>query len=123
MVLGLAIAQVMAFASIQYERGLALRTLMMTGVELDIASSVAILNRLPADERAAWLDRLERPNYRFALSGQADGAPPQTASLREFAEAIVRALRPFQVTQLSQVHGRQTCTQNIGPCKTSICRT
>jgi len=102
-VVGLAVAQVLAFASIQYERGLALRALMMTGVELDIASSVAILNRLPAAERAAWLERLERPNYRFALSGQVDGAAPQTTQLREFADAIMAALRPFKVTQLAQL--------------------
>ncbi len=102
-VVGLAFAQVLAFASIQYERGLALRALMMTGVELDIASSVAILNRLPAAERAAWLERLERPNYRFTLAGHVEGTPPQAAPLREFTDAIVLALRPFKVTQLAQL--------------------
>ena len=114
-VVGLAFAQVLAFASIQYERGLALRALMMTGIELDIASSVAILNRLPSAERAAWLERLERPNYRFALSGQVEGAPPQSTLLREFADAIVLALRPFKVTQLAQLpSARETVMMRVG---------
>ena len=113
-VVGLAATQLLAFASIQYERGLALRALMMTGIELDIASSVAILNRLPADERAAWLERLERPNYRFALSGLVEGAAPQSPLLREFAEALVAALRPFKVTQLAQVaSARETVLMQV----------
>ena len=113
-VVGLAATQLLAFASIQYERGVALRALMMTGIELDIASSVAILNRLPADERAAWLERLERPNYRFALSGRVEGAPPQAAPLREFAEAIVLALRPFKVAQLAQLaSARETVLMQV----------
>ena len=41
------IAQGLAFASIRYERDLALRELMMTGIEHDIASSVAILDPAP----------------------------------------------------------------------------
>ena len=44
-VVGLAIAQLLTFAAIRYERGMALRHLMMTGIERDIASSIAILDR------------------------------------------------------------------------------
>src|ERR1700742_3143791 len=75
-VVGMAVVQLLAFASIRYERGLALKELMMLGIERDIASSVAILDRLPAAERAAWLGRLERRNYRFELGGGVTGAPP-----------------------------------------------
>ncbi|ARN20208.1 ATP-binding protein [Piscinibacter gummiphilus] len=102
-VVGLAVAQLLAFASIRHERGQALRELMMTGVELDIASSVAILNRLPAPERAGWLDRLARPNYRFVLEGWVDGEPPASPVLRGFTEAIENALRPYPVTRVAQV--------------------
>ena len=52
-VVGLAVAQLLTFAAIRYERNLALRELMMIGIERDIASSVAILDRLPAAERAS----------------------------------------------------------------------
>ncbi len=102
-VVGLTIAQLLTFVAVRYERGLALRELMMTGVELDIASSVAILDRLPAAERSSWLSRLERPNYSFELSGEVHGAPPQTPALEDFADAITKALRPFPVTEIAQV--------------------
>lgn len=102
-VAGLVIAQLLAFASIRHERGLALRELMMTGIERDIASSLAILDRLNAAERASWLGRLERRNYRFALGGDVQGPPPHTATAREFAAAMVEALRPHHVLKVAQV--------------------
>lgn len=101
-VVGLAAAQGLAFASFHYERELTLRTLMMTGIELEIASSAAILNRLPASERGGWLRRLERPNYGFELKGDVQGEPPQSPGLRDFADTIVEALRPFPVVRLAQ---------------------
>ncbi|MFM9926878.1 ATP-binding protein [Variovorax sp. H27-G14] len=102
-VIGLAIAQLLTFMAIGYERGLAMRELMMTGIERDIASSVAILDRLPANERDAWLARLERRNYRFALGGTAQGTPPDTPALKQFATAITDAMRPFQTVKVAQV--------------------
>ncbi len=102
-VIGLAIAQVLTFAAIGYERGLAMRELMMTGIERDIASSVAILDRLPAGEREAWLARLERRNYRFSLGGTAQGMPPDTPTSKQFATTIADAMRPFQTVKVAQV--------------------
>ena len=102
-VLGLAIAQLLAFVSIRHERGLALRELMMAGIERDIASSLAILDRLNPDERGDWLARLERRNYRFAPGTDVQGPPPQTQSAREFAAAIVDALRPYEVMKVAQI--------------------
>jgi signal transduction histidine kinase len=102
MVVGLAIAQLLTFASIRYERGMALRELMMIGIERDIASSIAILDRLPAAERESWLGRLERRNYRFMLGGGVTGPAPGSALLQEFAAAIVNALHPFEVVKVAQ---------------------
>lgn len=101
-VVGLAIAQLLTFAAIRYERGMALRHLMMTGIERDIASSIAILNRLPAAERADWLARLERRNYRFMLGDGVSGPPPESTISQEFAAAIVNALHPFEVVKVVQ---------------------
>ena len=75
-VVGLAVAQVLTYVFIRYERGMALRELMMSGIERDIASSVAILDRLPAAERESWFGRLERRNYRFEA-----GTPVQGTAL------------------------------------------
>ena len=81
-VLGLALAQLLAFAAIRYERGQALQALMMDSVEREIATTVALLDRLPAAERPAWLPRLERRNYRLELAGPVDTPPPTDAALR-----------------------------------------
>jgi len=104
-VVGLAVAQGLAFASLLYERGVAMRELMMIGIERDLSSSIAILDRLRPEERTAWLDRLERRNYRFALGGAVEGRPPQSPGGRRFAEALVEALRPFQVRKVAQADG------------------
>jgi signal transduction histidine kinase len=48
-----------------------------------IAMAVAILDRVKPEERPAWLDRLARPTYRYALSdvlrdgGEIESAPPR----------------------------------------------
>jgi signal transduction histidine kinase len=102
-VIGLAIAQLLTFAAIRYERDMALRELMMIGIERDIASSVAILDRLPAAERPGWLDRLERRNYHFVLGGSAQGTAPWQPVLRDFAGAITEALHPFEIVKVGQV--------------------
>ncbi|RSZ39708.1 MULTISPECIES: ATP-binding protein [unclassified Variovorax] len=102
-VVGLAIAQLLTFAAIRYERGVAMRELMMIGIERDIASSVAILDRLPAAEREGWLARLERRNYHFALGGSAQGVPPDTPLSQQFATAITDAMRPFGIVKVGQV--------------------
>lgn len=102
-VVGLAIAQLLTFAAIRYERDMAMRELMMTGIERDIASSVSILDRLPAAERPAWLEKLERRNYRFVLGGMADGVPPRSLLSQQFATAIVEAMRPFEVVKVGEV--------------------
>ena len=101
-VVGLAIAQLLTFAAIRYERGMALRELMMTGIERDIASSIAILDRLPAAERGAWLGRLERRNYRFMLGGGVTGHEPAAPASAAFAAAIVNALHPFEVVKVAE---------------------
>ena len=99
-VVGLAIAQLLTFAAIRYERGMALRELMMTGIERDIASSVAILDRLPAAERDGWLGRLERRNYRFVLGGGVDGrtspTSPAVAAVRRRHRQCAASLRGRQ---------------------------
>jgi signal transduction histidine kinase len=100
-VVGLAIAQLLTFAAIRHERGMALRELMMLGIERDIASSIALLDRLPGPERHQWLDRLERRNYRFELGARATGSA--VAALepdsQRFVQAIVDAMRPFKVVR------------------------
>lgn len=110
MVLGIAIAQAMAYVAIRQERSMALRALMMSGVERDIATGVAVLDRLPAAERGAWLNRLERPNYRFALADEIDpqaGPVERTDFNGPFVDALTQAMRPFRIERAVQLGAKR----------------
>ncbi len=65
--LSLVLAHGLSFGLQTYERYSTARALMLSNFEQDIATAVAMLERLPAAERPAWLPRLERPNYRYQL--------------------------------------------------------
>jgi signal transduction histidine kinase len=67
LVCALLAAQAMTFGSIWYERSLASRSMMRAYLARDVASAIAMLERLDASERAGWLDRLGRNNYRYRL--------------------------------------------------------
>lgn len=68
---GLVAAQALTFGLLWYERMSASRTMMYAYMGRDVASSVAMLERLPAGEREAWLATLERRNYRYRLGAPA----------------------------------------------------
>jgi len=104
-VVGLAVAQAMTMAAVGYERGTVMRELMMTNIERDLASSIALLDRLPDAERAAWLARLSRPNYRFVLGAHAQGPAPFLPFTQRFWPKMARALQPFPVVAVAQVAG------------------
>jgi signal transduction histidine kinase len=64
---GLILAQALTFAAQYYERYESTKTAMLGNFEHDTATSIAILDRLPADERLAWTKRLQRRNYDYLL--------------------------------------------------------
>ncbi|WP_325470272.1 HAMP domain-containing sensor histidine kinase [Luteibacter sp.] len=69
---GLLLAHGMSFGLLFFERYQSAKTVMLNTLEHDVGSSVAILDRLPAGERPAWLGRLQRDTYRYILGpGQA----------------------------------------------------
>ncbi|MDY0416642.1 ATP-binding protein [Enterobacter sp. 170198] len=73
---GLLLANALSLTLVMIERMHSARTVMLGNLENDVATSVAILNRLPASERAAWLPRLERGNYRYILGTGEPGPAP-----------------------------------------------
>lgn len=92
--LGLALAHALTFVLAVTERGMAMRGAMVSYLASDVASSVAMLERLPADERSQWLQRLARRNYRFALA-EPMAAPQSTSTLAVLvARAVAAALPP-----------------------------
>ncbi|MDD0974633.1 ATP-binding protein [Pseudomonas fontis] len=72
---GLVLAYGLSFSFQFYERFQSARTMMLGNLEQDIATSIAILDRLPAAEREAWLPRLARRNFRFHLDSGLAGEP------------------------------------------------
>jgi signal transduction histidine kinase len=85
---GLAVAQGLSFWLTMTERDQATTNLMMGYVEREVASSVALLDRLPASQRAAWLPRLARRSYVFVLGPGIAGAAPDAALSERVAQSI-----------------------------------
>lgn len=103
--LGLAAAHVLTLGLVLRERGEASWSMMLGYLAKDVASSVAILDRLPAAERADWLDRIERRNYRYRLGLAPDGAPLNDPSLQHAAEAVAAALDPARAVTATSAPG------------------
>lgn len=75
---GLAAAYALSYGAVQHEKQRLVDSMMTGYVARDVASSLAILERVPAAERPAWLQRLSRPNYRFVLGAPAPAGVPFT---------------------------------------------
>jgi signal transduction histidine kinase len=100
---GLALAHAMSFAVLFSERYLAARSVMFSTLENDVATSIAILDRLPAAERSAWLDRLARGSYRFVLGPGLPGNPvlePDDAEVASKIQAAIGAKYPIEVQSI-----------------------
>ena len=88
LVVGLALAQTFSFLLTMRERDDSMTHMMVGYVEREVASSVALLDHLPPDERAAWLPRLARRSYTFILGPGETGAPLDAALSERFARSI-----------------------------------
>lgn len=104
---GLGVAYGMAYSLIVYERAQATTTLMLDYMELDVASSVALLDRLPPAERAQWLPRLARMSYSFVLGPGEAGARPSariSALLARSLEDAIGTRYPLTATAIPGLH-------------------
>ncbi|ABR90876.1 two-component sensor histidine kinase [Janthinobacterium sp. Marseille] len=90
--IGLVVAHALSFWLIMRERTDATTGLMLGYLQQDVASSVALLDRLPAAERAAWLPRLERRTYSFSLEPGMAGRAPDTKLSSMIAASFVEAI-------------------------------
>jgi signal transduction histidine kinase len=87
--ISLVLAHGLSFGLQFYERYQSAMTLMLGNLEQDLTTTVAVLERLPANEREAWLPRFEHPNYRYILgTGQ-----PGTAMNMSQAPVSVRSMQ------------------------------
>jgi signal transduction histidine kinase len=102
---GLALAHAMSFAVLFSERYLAARSVMFNTLESDVATSIAILDRLPTAERAAWLDRLARGSYRFVLGPGLPGNPVLEPADAEVASKILAAIGTKYPMEVESIPG------------------
>ncbi|WP_121324597.1 HAMP domain-containing sensor histidine kinase [Paraburkholderia sp. RAU2J] len=85
---GLALAQTLSFWLTMTERDQTMTHVMMGYIEREVASSVALLDHLPPDERAQWLPRLARRSYEFVLGPGVSGEPVDASLSERVARSI-----------------------------------
>ncbi|MEW6644488.1 MAG: HAMP domain-containing sensor histidine kinase [Pseudomonadota bacterium] len=102
---GLSAAHLLSLALLLHDRAQSVSAMMVAYLARDVASSVAILERVPAAERPQWLPRLDRKNYRYRLD--AEPTPPRPASMaaNEVATAVARELGPGRTVVASAPPG------------------
>jgi signal transduction histidine kinase len=86
--IGLVLAQTLSFWLTMTERDQTMTNVMAGYVEREVASSVALLDHLPASERAAWLPRLARRSYEFILGPGLPGGAPDARLSALLAKSI-----------------------------------
>jgi signal transduction histidine kinase len=89
---GLVVAQFLAFWATMSERNDVQYSFMISNLEREVSTAVALLDRLPAAERPAWLPRLVRRNYSFLLGPGVGGVPPDEKLSEEVGAAIERSI-------------------------------
>lgn len=88
----LLLANALTLSLLLYERMSSARSVMLGNLEYDVATSVAILDRLPAAERPQWLARLARGNYRYRLFAGVRGHYPDSWRSRDAVRSLQEAL-------------------------------
>jgi signal transduction histidine kinase len=104
--IGLILAQALSFGAQYYERYESTKNTMLGNLETDVSTSIAILDRLPAEERMSWLQQLERRNYRYLLN---EGSP-----------GVAMSDAPIAMTSIKEAIGKDypmTFTDIPGPIK------
>lgn len=104
--IGLILAQALSFGAQYYERYESTKNTMLGNLETDVSTSIAILDRLPAQERMSWLQQLDRRNYRYLLN---EGSP-----------GIAMSDAPIAMTSIKEAIGKDypmTFTDIPGPSK------
>lgn len=95
----LVLAHGLSFSLQFYERYESAKSTMLGNLESDVATSIAILDRLPSVERESWLPRLERRNYRYLLGAGEGGEPIDPKAMPIAARSIDEAIgQDYSVT-------------------------
>lgn len=103
--IGLILAQGLSFGVQYYERYESAKNTMLGNLETDVSTSVAILDRLPAAERPAWLPKLARRNYGYVLDEGQPGTPMLPNNAPISVSSIQQALGGTYTLTYNQIPG------------------
>ncbi|MDR6959161.1 signal transduction histidine kinase [Pseudomonas brassicacearum] len=103
--IGLILAQGLSFGVQYYERYQTAKTTMLGNLETDVSTSVAILDRLPATERPAWLPKLARRNYGYLLDEGQPGQPMDLTDAPVSVSSIQEAIGQSYALTFNQIPG------------------
>lgn len=104
--LGMAVVLAVSFALFVGERDRVGRNVLFEGIAQEIAATVQVLERLPPQERAGWIDDLGRRRLRLALRPPPDNAQPvrDHALLRALGTALPDHKASLTVAQRPDNH-------------------
>ena len=102
--LALAAAHVLTLFWVLFERAQFGRNLMLSYIGQDVATSVAILDRVPAIERSQWLSKIERKDYRYILGSYAIASTEDHGIGRMIRESIGSSLGSSRIPEKAAVY-------------------
>lgn len=105
--IGLVMAQALSVWITMRERDQATVNMMMGYIEREVASSVALLDHLPPQERPAWLPRLARRSYEFILGPGVTGSPPDARLSAAVTASIAEGIGKSYELTANQVPGQR----------------
>lgn len=108
---GLAVAYGLSFSILFAERYMSAKAVMLGTLESDLATSIAVLDRLPASERPDWLDRLSRGSYRLVLGPGLPGVPDLSGRGAEIADRLSQAAGNRYPIRVEAIPGDDTRLQ------------
>ncbi len=89
---GLIVAYGLSFSVLFSERYVMVEAMLLGNLEKDVTTAVALLDRLPADERADWVGQLDRRTYRYTLGPGLPGVSGVAGLGAEMADTIRKAV-------------------------------
>ncbi|MDR9861170.1 ATP-binding protein [Pseudomonas baetica] len=105
--IGLILAQALSFGAQYYERYQSAKSTMLNNLETDVSTSIAILDRLPAAERPAWIERLTRAHYTYLLSAGQAGPALGSADVPVAVTSITAAIGDEYPLTFTDIPGPQ----------------
>ncbi|OON64622.1 two-component sensor histidine kinase [Massilia sp. KIM] len=94
LIAGLATAQLLSTTLTYTERNDVSMGTMIDYVEIDLRTAVALLDRLPHEQRKEWLPRLRRGGYGFILGPGETGPEVSSDHALRLMNSVTRALTP-----------------------------